>query len=376
MFQLDVQAIHTGASAQNKEEAIRQVAAALTAAGNVSEGYINGMLAREQQTTTFLGNGIAIPHGTTDTRDLVLKTGVQVYQFPQGVEWGDGQTAYVAIGIAAKSDEHLALLRQLTHVLSDDSIAEQLKTASAEDLRAILMGEKQAAEFKFDTSLIAVDVAASDLITLQALNAGRLQAAGAVEAAFVADAVSRTPLSLGQGIWLSDSANGNLNSAIAVSRTATPFVHQGENVALLLTVAATDDRPLEVLGYLSNLLLSNKAERLLKADAAGILALLTSEVDESADQLVAEFTIRNEHGLHARPGTALVTVIKQFNSDITVTNLDGSGKPANGRSLMKVVALGVKKGHRLRFTASGEDAQQALNAIEEAINYGLGEGVA
>ncbi len=376
MFQLDVQAIHTGASAQNKEEAIRQVAAALTAAGNVSEGYINGMLAREQQTTTFLGNGIAIPHGTTDTRDLVLKTGVQVYQFPQGVEWGDGQTAYVAIGIAAKSDEHLALLRQLTHVLSDDSIAEQLKTASAEDLRAILMGEKQAAEFKFDTSLIAVDVAASDLITLQALNAGRLQAAGAVEAAFVADAVSRTPLSLGQGIWLSDSANGNLGSAIAVSRTATPFVHQGENVALLLTVAATDDRPLEVLGYLSNLLLSNKAERLLKADAAGILALLTSEVDESADQLVAEFTIRNEHGLHARPGTALVTVIKQFNSDITVTNLDGSGKPANGRSLMKVVALGVKKGHRLRFTASGEDAQQALNAIEEAINSGLGEGVA
>ncbi|MCQ8228378.1 MULTISPECIES: fused PTS fructose transporter subunit IIA/HPr protein [Pantoea] len=376
MFQLEVQAIHTGASAQNKEEAIRQVAAALTAAGNVAEGYVNGMLAREQQTTTFLGNGIAIPHGTTDTRDLVLKTGVQVYQFPHGVDWGEGQTAYVAIGIAAKSDEHLALLRQLTHVLSDDSIAEQLKTASAEDLRALLMGENQAAEFKFDTSLIAVDVAASDLITLQALNAGRLQTAGAVDASFIADVISRAPLSLGQGIWLSDSANGNLGSAVAVSRAARPFQHQGENVALLLTVAANDQRPLEVLGYLSNLLLTNKAERLLKADAAGILALLTSEVDEAAELLTAEFTIRNEHGLHARPGTALVTVIKQFNSDITVTNLDGSGKPANGRSLMKVVALGVKKGHRLRFTASGDDAQQALNAIEEAINAGLGEGAA
>jgi phosphocarrier protein FPr len=46
----------------------------------------------------------------------VLKTGVQVYQFPQGVTWGEGQTAYVAIGIAASSDEHLGLLRQLTHV--------------------------------------------------------------------------------------------------------------------------------------------------------------------------------------------------------------------------------------------------------------------
>ncbi|WP_394521582.1 bifunctional PTS fructose transporter subunit IIA/HPr protein [Pantoea sp. SGAir0184] len=376
MFQLEVQAIHTGASASDKEQAIRQVAAALTAAGNVAEGYVDGMLAREQQTTTFLGNGIAIPHGTTDTRDLVLKTGVQVYQFPQGVDWGDGQTAYVAIGIAAKSDEHLALLRQLTHVLSDDSIAEQLKSASAEELRALLMGEKQAAEFQFDTSLIATDVAASDLITLQALNAGRLQAAGAVDASFVADVVSHAPLSLGQGIWLSDSTHGNLNSAVAVSRSATPLTHQGEPVALLLTVAATDQRPLEVLGYLSNLLLNKQAERLLKADAAGILALLTSEVDEAADVLTAEFTIRNEHGLHARPGTALVSVIKQFNSDITVTNLDGSGKPANGRSLMKVVALGVKKGHRLRFTASGDDAQQALHAIEEAINSGLGEGAA
>ncbi|WP_312243128.1 fused PTS fructose transporter subunit IIA/HPr protein [Pantoea sp.] len=376
MFQLDLQAIHTGADAQNKEEAIRKVAAALAAAGNVSEGYVEGMLAREQQTSTFLGNGIAIPHGTTDTRDMVLKTGVQVFQFPQGIAWGEDQTAYVAIGIAAKSDEHLALLRQLTHVLSDDSVAEQLKSASAEDLRALLMGEKQSAEFKFDTSLIAVDVAASDLMTLQALNAGRLQAAGAADASFVASVISAAPLSLGQGIWLSDSQQGNLNSAVAVSRAAAPFQHEGEAVNMLITVTAVDDRPLEVLGYLSDLLLKQKAERLLKADAAGVLALLTSEVDEQADVLTAEFTIRNEHGLHARPGTALVSIIKQFNSDITVTNLDGSGKPANGRSLMKVVALGVKKGHRLRFTASGEDASQALSAIEEAINSGLGEGVA
>lgn len=114
MFQLSVQDIHPGEKAGDKEEAIRQVAAALVQAGNVAEGYVNGMLAREQQTSTFLGNGIAIPHGTTDTRDQVLKTGVQVFQFPEGVTWGDGQVAYVAIGIAASSDEHLGLLRQLT----------------------------------------------------------------------------------------------------------------------------------------------------------------------------------------------------------------------------------------------------------------------
>ncbi|MFI8415892.1 fused PTS fructose transporter subunit IIA/HPr protein [Serratia sp. NPDC078593] len=377
MFQLSQQDIHLGAAASSKQEAIQQVAAALTAAGCVSAAYVDGMLQREQQTSTYLGNGIAIPHGTTDTRDLVLNTGVQVFQFPQGIEWGEDQTAYVVIGIAARSDEHLALLRQLTHVLSDDSVAEQLaKTTSSDELRSLLMGEKKTAEFQFDASLIALDVTADSLMTLQALNAGRLQKLGAVDARFVSDVITRKPLNLGQGIWLSDSAEGNLGSAATVSRPARAFDENGEHVALLLTVAVADPQPLTVLNYLGDLLLAQKAERLLKADAAGVLALLTSDVAEESRALTAEYTIRNEHGLHARPGTALVNVIKRFNCDITVTNLDGSGKPANGRSLMKVVALGVKKGHRLRFSASGEDAQTALNAIGDAINEGLGEGAA
>lgn len=375
MFQLSQQDIHLGAAASDKQEAIRQVAAALTQAGRVSEGYADGMLARELQTSTYLGNGIAIPHGTTDTRDLVLDTGVQVFQFPQGIAWGEGQTAYVVIGIAARSDEHLGLLRQLTHVLSDDSVADRLaKTDSAEELRSLLMGEKNAAEFLFDTQLIAVDVAAENLITLQALNAGRLKEIGAVDTAFVSDVISRKPLNLGQGIWLSDSTEGNLKSAATVSRAKQAFDLDGEKVSLLLTISVADDQPLNILNYLSDLLIANKAERLLTADPVGVLALLTSEVEEQANVLTAEYVIRNEHGLHARPGTALVNVIKQFSSEITVTNLDGSGKPANGRSLMKVVALGVKKGHHLRFTAKGEDAELALKTIGEAISEGLGEG--
>ena len=375
MFQLTVQDIHPGQQAVNKEEAFRQVAAALVSAGNVAEGYVAGMLAREQQTSTFLGNGIAIPHGTTDTRDQVLKTGVQVYQFPQGVTWGEGQTAYVAIGIAASSDEHLGLLRQLTHVLSDDAVAEQLKTATtAEELRALLMGEKLSEALKLDNDMLSLDVAASDLVTLQALNAARLKEAAAVDANFVARVINEQPLNLGQGIWLSDSAEGNLRSAIAVSRAATPFSVGEAQAAVLITVAMADTQPTAVLNRLVNLLLDNKAERLLKADAATLLALLTSDDAAAEDVLSDEFVIRNEHGLHARPGTMLVNTIKQFTSEITVTNLDGSGKPANGRSLMKVVALGVKKGHRLRFTAQGDDARQALDAIGEAIASGLGEG--
>jgi phosphocarrier protein FPr len=377
MFQLSVQDIHPGQSAGNKEEAIRQVAAALAQAGNVSEGYVDGMLAREQQTATYLGNGIAIPHGTIDTRDLVLKTGVQVYQFPQGVEWADGQKAYVAIGIAASSDEHLGLLRQLTHVLSDDAVAEQLKTATtAEELRALLMGEKQSSALLFDNSLLALDVNARDLMTLQALNAGRIKQAGAADASFVSQVVSNRPLYLGQGIWLNDSTEGNLASAVAISRPAAAFESEGEPVSLLMTVSVADEQPLQVLNRLSDMLINNQAEHLLNADAPTLLTLLTSDEQPAENVLTQEFTVRNEHGLHARPGTVLVNTIKQFTSEITVTNLDGSGKPANGRSLMKVVALGVKKGHRLRFTAQGEDARQALDAIGEAISAGLGEGAA
>lgn len=375
MFQLSVQDIHPGEQAGNKEEAIRQIAAALAQAGNVAGGYVDGMLAREQQTSTFLGNGIAIPHGTTDTRDQVLKTGVQVFQFPQGVIWGEGQVAYVAIGIAASSDEHLGLLRQLTHVLSDDSVAEQLKSATtSEELRALLMGEKQSEQLKLDNETMTLDVIASSLITLQALNAARLKEAGAVDAAFVAKTINDSPMNLGQGIWLNDSAEGNLRSAVAVSRATQAFDVEGEKAALLVTVAMNDEQPIAVLKRLGDLLLNNKADRLLSADAATLLALLTSDDALTDDVLSAEFVVRNEHGLHARPGTMLVNTIKQFNSEITVTNLDGTGKPANGRSLMKVVALGVKKGHRLRFTAQGEDAEQALKAIGDAIAAGLGEG--
>ncbi|MFP1722427.1 fused PTS fructose transporter subunit IIA/HPr protein [Lonsdalea quercina] len=375
MFQLSQQDIHIGASAGDKQEAIKQVASALTEAGCVSEGYVEGMLQRELQTSTYLGNGIAIPHGTTDTRDLVRKTGVQVFQFPKGIAWGDNQTAYVVLGIAARSDEHLALLRQLTHVLSDDSVAERLATTtSTEELRSLLMGEQQAAELRFDASLISLNVATDNLITLQALNAGKLQQIGAVDARFVSDVVASKPLHLGDGIWVSDSQEGNLISALAISRPLEPFSVDDEKVAMLLTMSAVDDQVNAPIDYLSKLLSAGKSESLLSADAPTLLTLLSSEATEESNALVAEFVIRNEHGLHARPGAMLVNVIKQFTSEITVANLDGTGKPANGRSLMKVVALGVKSGHRLRFTANGSDAEAALKAIGEAIASGLGEG--
>ncbi|OON37997.1 hypothetical protein BTJ39_19490 [Izhakiella australiensis] len=92
-----------------------------------------------------------------------------------------------------------------------------------------------------------------------------------------------------------------------------------------------------------------------------------------SEEITIELAIRNEHGLHARPAAVLVKLIKSFQSDIMVSNLDGSGQAVNGRSMMKLVSLGVKKGHRLRFSVTGEDADAAVAALRSEIASGLGE---
>lgn len=88
---------------------------------------------------------------------------------------------------------------------------------------------------------------------------------------------------------------------------------------------------------------------------------------------VAVFKIKNPHGLHARPGALLVAEAKKFESKITIKNLDGNELSVSAKSLMKLMTLGVKCGHTLEFTAEGEDASEALEAIGSAIESGLGE---
>ena len=190
MLQLNSNNITLGQSPTNKQEAIRAIAADLTNKGFVEAGYVDGMLNREAQNSTFLGNGIAIPHGTTDTRQLVKQTGVAVHHFPNGVDWGNDTTVYVAIGIAAKSDEHLGILKQLTQVLSADGVEEKLKQASsANDVIALLNGEVQF-EPDFDASLIQLLFPASDMVQMSAVAGGLLRNTGCADNEFVAGACS------------------------------------------------------------------------------------------------------------------------------------------------------------------------------------------
>jgi len=105
---------------KNKEEAISKAGRLLVDAGHVSEEYIPKMLEREELLSTFIGNGVAIPHGTNESKQWIQSTGISFLQIPEGVDFGNGQLAYVVIGIAAVGDEHLVLLANIAQVCSEE----------------------------------------------------------------------------------------------------------------------------------------------------------------------------------------------------------------------------------------------------------------
>ena len=135
MIDLRQNNIRLNAKAANKTEAIHLAGGTLVDSGNIKSGYIDSMLAREQVANTYLGNGIAIPHGLPKDRELILKTGISVTQLPDGVEWNRGEKVYLVVGIAARSDEHIEVLSNLTHVLGDAETIQRLaKTDNHDDI--------------------------------------------------------------------------------------------------------------------------------------------------------------------------------------------------------------------------------------------------
>jgi len=125
---MSVKAIKVQATASDKEDAIRQAGQLLVDGGYVQEAYIDGMVAREKTMSTHIGYGICIPHAEYDDRQYILQTGLSVLQIPDGVLWEDDQKAYLLIGIAAKSDEHLGVLSTLAEIIEDEEQTKQLFT--------------------------------------------------------------------------------------------------------------------------------------------------------------------------------------------------------------------------------------------------------
>ncbi|HAQ86059.1 MAG TPA: phosphoenolpyruvate--protein phosphotransferase, partial [Pseudomonas sp.] len=200
MLELNAQHIHMHQAAADKPAALALLGEVLVADGLVAPGYLDGLRAREAQGSTFLGQGIAIPHGTPETRDQVFTTGVRLLHFPAGVAWGNGQQVYLAIGIAARSDEHLRLLQLLTRALGEGDLSEALQKAqSPEAIIDLLQGAPQA--LALDGELVGLGVVADDFDELAWQGVKLLKRAQCVEPGFNASLPLGQSLPLGDGLW-------------------------------------------------------------------------------------------------------------------------------------------------------------------------------
>ncbi|MEU7864180.1 PTS sugar transporter subunit IIA [Nonomuraea sp. NPDC049141] len=126
---LDPRAVLLHERAADRDEAIRRCGRALVDVGAVAEPYIEAMLEREQTISTYVGEGVAIPHGTAAAKEVVLHDAICVVRFPDGVDWG-GEPVTLCVGIAAKDNGHVQLLAALADILLDPERARTLREAT------------------------------------------------------------------------------------------------------------------------------------------------------------------------------------------------------------------------------------------------------
>ena len=136
-------AVFLGLKATDKNQAIKFAGEQLVKLGNVAPEYVDGMFAREELVSTYLGESIAVPHGTIEAKQYVQKTGIVFCQYPEGIQWGEDEDdiAKMVIGIAAQGDEHNMVLMAITNSLDDEEAVERLQnTTNPEDVLKILNG--------------------------------------------------------------------------------------------------------------------------------------------------------------------------------------------------------------------------------------------
>lgn len=373
MLELTPALVSMGLAATDKAAALQLVAGRLVGDGLAAEGYLAALQAREAQGSTYLGQGLAIPHGTPETRHLVHATGVRLLHFPDGVDWGDGQRVYLAIGIAAKSDEHLRLLQLLTRALGEDDLVDALRRAeSAEAIIVLLQGGP--GELALDEQLVALGSTAEDFDELALEGARLLRRAGCVDKGYANQLLQGEALPLGEGLWWLDSDQAVSRPGLAFVAPRTPLRHEGQPLAGLFCLASRGDAHVALLERLCALLIEGRGAELARAaDRRRVLETLAG--DATADWPSLRVPLANAHGLHARPAKELAQLAKGFAGDIRVRVAD-SGLPAvSARSLSKLLGLGIRRGQVLELLAEPGIAAEALPVLRQAVEQGLGEEV-
>jgi PTS system mannitol-specific IIA component len=126
---LQEESIRLDCTATDRLDAVRQCGQGLVAVGAADDSYVEAMLQREQSVSTYVGEGVAIPHGTLAGKESVKRDALVVLRFPDGVDW-DGNDVRVCVGIAAAGGGHVAILSQLAEILLDPAKAERLRSAT------------------------------------------------------------------------------------------------------------------------------------------------------------------------------------------------------------------------------------------------------
>lgn len=131
--------LHLGCYANNKEQVLSMLNEAFQSKGYVNQDCLVFLIEREKQVSTFLGNGITLPHLPMSAKQIIVKTGIEIFQFPDGVIWDRKNIMFIAIGVIAKEKEHIDLLKEIVTIFSDEIISNVLSIlTSKQDFLRIL----------------------------------------------------------------------------------------------------------------------------------------------------------------------------------------------------------------------------------------------
>jgi PTS system mannitol-specific IIA component len=135
---LTLSLIKVPGTAASKDDAIREAGQLLVDTGAVDPDYVNAMFEREKSVSTYMGNSLAIPHGTNEAKDTIQRSALSVVRYDQPIDW-DGNEVRFVVGIAGVEGGHLEILGRIAIVFSDtDEVDKLLAAGSAEELYQLL----------------------------------------------------------------------------------------------------------------------------------------------------------------------------------------------------------------------------------------------
>ncbi|MFV5370935.1 phosphoenolpyruvate--protein phosphotransferase [Acinetobacter pittii] len=372
MLALEPRHIHMNQHAVDKKHALQCLVDILVKDGLVTPDYITGLISREQQSATYLGQGIAIPHGTPQSREFILETGIRLAHFPEGIIWDGENRIYLAVVIAAKSDEHLQVLQILTRALMHD-VSEQVKNAKQPE-QIIEILQAQPLSLTLHENLIQTEIESQDIEDLFWSASQILKKHNFVKCGFLSSLDPDQVIQLQDQIWSISSSKFVQQPAISIVKPRHALELNGKKLNTLVCIAANEQLDSQRFNRLIDILFNpEQVAQLDQTQAPNEIAKIIG-ADVIPDWPHRSVVLANAHGLHARPATHLVNLTKSFQGDIQVAVDDGNFVSA--KSLTRLLALGCKRGQTLRFIAEPEtDAVEALDKVILAVQQGLGEEV-